>query len=321
MTLTLKGVDSLSNALYASYNGDLYESRNMGQSWFRSSISWPPRLDKRTAYFQRWHGLLYCSGTYVDASSTKRMVLSRLKDGTWTRVLAGVAGSSATTRCVLDGNDNYLHIGEYGDPLGGPHLYRSSDGVSWEGTFANPLWRHIHAVACDPHRPNVYATVGDGVGVTLLRSANNGAPGSYAIAIKPGTYQSVQISFAPEKIWLASDNAFTSDPDTAFTVNRDTLTIRDATPNYHQDLAVPGQPGAKWRSNAYFGAVDPQTGHYYCVTGPASNSGTARGMFFVAREGAPVQLFGGPKSIGCQARVHVFNGRVLTDNWSAPLVP
>ena len=76
MTLTLKGVDSLSNALYASYNGDLYESRNMGQSWFRSSISWPPGLDKRTAYFQRWHGLLYCSGTYVDASSTKRMVLS-----------------------------------------------------------------------------------------------------------------------------------------------------------------------------------------------------------------------------------------------------
>ncbi len=150
MTLTLKGVDSLSNALYASYNGDLYESRNMGQSWFRSSISWPPRLDKRTAYFQRWHGLLYCSGTYVDTSSTKRMVLSRLKDGAWTRVLAGVAGSSANTRCVLDGNDNYLHIGEYGDPLGGPHLYRSSDGVSWEGTFANPLWRHIHAVHVRP---------------------------------------------------------------------------------------------------------------------------------------------------------------------------
>jgi hypothetical protein len=322
MILTLKGVDGLSNALYASNEQVLYESRDLAQSWFRSSVPWPPGLDKRTAYFQRWKGVLYCSGTYLDASSTKHMGLWRRVDGTWTRVLAGVAGSSANTRCVLDGDDKYLHIGEYGRPSGGPHIYRSRDGVSWEASFTKLGWKHIHALACDPFRPgHVYATVGDGIGVTLIRSTNYGSPGSYAIAIKPGTYQSVQISFASNEVWLASDNAWTSDPDTAFTVNRDTLMIRDATPNYHQELAVPGQPGAKWRSNAYFGAVDPQTGHYYCVTGPGSNSGTAQGMFIVEREGAPVQLFAGPKSIGCLARVHIFRGYVLTDNWFAPLVP
>jgi hypothetical protein len=309
-SLMLKGIAA--GTIYATETSSLYGSSDGGNTWIRQAFNLPAGGHQ---VIHGWQGGLLVAGDQVDGSNVKHAVVWKKTSSGWRTVLRGSAGSSNNTRTNLTGDDTYLFFGEYGLPQGGPSIYRSADGVNWNRCYNNPKFKHIHAVAADPYQSgDVYATVGDGVGVALIRSRDQG--NTWANVLSPGTWQSVQISFDADYVWLAGDNGWSSSPKTAAIFDRGKLTASAASPNYHYDLPVPG--GGKWLNNAYFGAVDSSSGYYYCVTAPGSDKGTKHGMFLIPGAGKPVQVYAGPVS-WCWARVYISHGKVWTDRWKAPL--
>ena len=218
----------------------------------------------------------------------------------------------------------YLFLGEYGDPKPGPRVYRSSDGEHWTTVFGPARGvRHIHGLAPDPFHPGeVWMTLGDGV-EAARRSTQYGAAGTWDVVIESSRFQSVQISFRPNRVFLAAD----SHSRTMFVAARKDLRVRAGTPQDIQDLRPPGSPpGTRYLFNAYFGAVDPDTGVYYCVANddsenePAS-AGAWQGMFAVRRAGGPVTILDpGGRGISMNGEVFIAGGRVFSGQWSIATV-
>lgn len=137
---------------------------------------------------------------------------------------------------------DWLYLSEYGDPVGGPSVYRSSDGNTWTrvlgpGTFAG---RHCHGVFPDPYNAgHVYLTCGDaGSAGFTYRSTDYGATWSKLTGAlgSDQSWQSVQMSFTPTHLWLGPD---TTGNFSAITADRATLTPRWASNRSHRHLPVP----------------------------------------------------------------------------------
>jgi hypothetical protein len=177
---------------------------------------------------------------------------------TWSaRLLTGAVGSSVI-QCGLDTDGTYLYAAEYGDPTGGPSIYRSLDGTTWETvlTLASGV-RHCHGVFPDPYNAgHVYAAFGDTGSTKLWRSTNYGATGSWTnvIGAEDG-WQHVQISFTADWVYMAADS-----PGLSYSVmglDRTTLTPRYLSLDQHQDIAIPGGVGGRIVTDAVFTSGSP----------------------------------------------------------------
>lgn len=223
----------------------------------------------------------------------------------------------------LSADSRFLYLGEYGNPPGGPTLWRSRDGKHWQNVFGPAAGiRHIHAVAPDPYHPgDVWMTVGDGVPVSIWRSRDYGARGSWRVVVHSSRWQSVQISFTSRRIYLAAD----THGATFFVLDRKTLLPALGTPQYFHTIRPPGgPPSSRYLWNAFFGAVDPSTGVYYCVANDESSpsspaGGSWGGWFAVRRLGGPVTILdpGGP-TFSANGEVFVGGGRVWAGEWFVP---
>ena len=219
----------------------------------------------------------------------------------------------------FNAGSRFLYVGEYGDPKPGPHVYRSADGTHWQTVFGAARGiRHIHGIAADPYRRGqVWMTVGDGVGA-VYRSRRYGARGSWRLVVPTSNWQSVQISFTRSRVYLAAD----THSRTFFVVNPRTLRPRLGTLQYFASKHPPGSPpGTRYLFNGFFGAVDPNTGVYYCVANDDSEGSTGgsswQGFFAVRGLGAPVSILDpGGQAISMNGEVFVGGGRIWSGQWS-----
>jgi hypothetical protein len=333
-TLVLRGIDRVDGRLFAIDNTNkvLRQSENWAVSWSSSK-----GLPTETSYPFATKMIRFKGNLYLVArdNNTGKCCVWRTPPAsgdapfTWAKVFSGRTQTSAALGTNFNCDASYLYLGEYGDPAGGPNLYRSVDGVTWKTTFTGTdqtaaigtTLRHIHAVAADPYTPgHIYMTSGDfgpSAGACLWRSTNYGALDSWKVAILYGAYQSVQISFDPNWIWLAADNH----KSTVSIVNRSALSPQNASSNWHFEIPVPGgSSGDAYYINAYFGAVHPSTGIYYCaaVTG---NYGNTQGLFSLAGVGEALAILD-PGGIDIQMGSEIFiaHGELWCGQWRHPLV-
>jgi len=223
------------------------------------------------------------------------------------------------------GTNDYLFVGEYGDPVGGPSIWRISQrdgdgaGTNWLRSYGpNHQDRHVHAVAADPYvRGDVWATIGDGGPTTLVFSNDYGETWTRVIA--DYSWQAVQISFDANYVYLAGDQ-----PTFSYGVlDRATLTPHVAAPNRPADLSIsrPHASGDRYYAIAYFGAVDTATGVYYCVANDQSSPGNTMGMFFSRRVGERFRVLDpGGKDNSMNGEVFVAHGDVYSGVWKHPLL-
>ena len=245
----------------------------------------------------------------------------------WSPPLLTLTRGSTVIMTDLEGSswgaNDYLFCGEYGDPMGGPSIWRISlADANGAGTHCTRSWgpaphdRHIHAVAPDPYRPGtVWAAIGDGGPQTIIRSTNYGA--SWSVVIADYVWQGVQISFSPAFVYIASDQ-----PRFAYyVISRATLRPRVASPTRLAALRIPEMPGAHYYAIAYFGSVDPATGIYYCVANDTSSSGNWMGMFFALKVGSPLRvLVKGGHAISMNGEVFIAHGAIFSGVWHVPLL-
>jgi hypothetical protein len=242
----------------------------------------------------------------------------------WSGPLLTLNRSATILGSDFNTDGRFLYVGEYGDPKPGPRVYRSRNGRTWRTVFGPAKGiRHIHGIAADPYRPGqVWMTTGDGV-TAAYRSRRSGAARSWRVAIKSSAWQSVQISFDRSHVYLAAD----THSATFFVVNPATGKPRVGTPDYFASQSPPGSPsGTRYLFNAFFGAVDPATGVYYCVANDNSEGGQAtgggelwQGFFAVRRVGGPLSVLDpGGLAISMNGEVFVGGGRVFSGQWSLP---
>lgn len=235
----------------------------------------------------------------------------------WTKVLTltqGTAGYSTS----MSASSGSLIVGEYGDPSGGPSVWRTADGGTWNRTYGPDSGiRHIHAVEHDPFNPGaVWMTCGDGIGKTIQQSLDDGA--TWRVVVASAGWQAVQISFDAGWVYLAAD----SGSHTFHVVDRTTFTPYVGTPNSHKNFAVPS-PAAlsdRYSTNAYMASVDPATGFVYACANEAG-PGVWNGLFFTPKAGLPLQML----DKGCQdnclnGRVHIWGGYLWCGIYHAPLL-
>lgn len=134
-------------------------------------------------------------------------------------------------------------IGEYGDPVGGPSLYRLSladaraGGTNWVSVYG-PITgtRHCHSVAEDPYNPGTwYACFGDSGAISVAKSRDDALTWTPIIATT-AEYQAVQIGFTRKWIYFANDRVGIS----LWVMDRATNTPRVVTRNWHGNIPVPG---------------------------------------------------------------------------------
>ena len=191
-------------------------------------------------------------------------------------------------------DDQYIYIGEYGDPEETADIYRSSDGITWETVHQEPpSARHIHGINADPYKPGwVWASYGEYGHDVTLSSDDYGATWTKRLGSGGGTFgagwASVQISFCEKYVWFADD----SRNQTVFVIDKNTLTPYRVTPTWVGNIAVPGgNVGDTFYQNAFVGAISPETGVYYCVANDTSAGGNRAGLFFLPQIGASLEIY------------------------------
>lgn len=291
----LRGIDS-GNVYWAIDATGFYASSDGGSTW-TTSKGFPPNTTAGANVGKVIHfgtNIYTCAKDEV-ADRWKIYRATRSTDNTvltWTAVHTMTAGATGTigvnfNRSPFGAATSYLYLGDYGDPTGGPSIYRSIDGTTWTTEYTNASIRHIHAVTEDPYNPgHVWSTVGDGnTTATILKSTDYGD--NWSVAIASFAWQGVQISFSPDWVFVAGDN----DRGTLIVIDRATSTPYMATPNFHYHHPVPGGAAeARYYRNAFYGIVDPNTGVYYCVANDTSSDGDTTGLFYVPKVGARVEL-------------------------------
>ena len=201
----------------------------------------------------------------------------------WSAALLTPTAGAGFLGVCMEANDDFLFVCEYGDPTGGPKLYRTSDGVTYDTVLTDATARHFHAVALDPYRPgHVYVTSGDGIANTTWRSTDNGD--TWSVVVSSSVWQAVQVSFCPRYVWMAADNQ----RGTVMVMDRDRLEPFWASTNWHAMIARPA--GNQFYRNAYHGVVDPDTGVYYAVANDVSAGGDRAGLFYLPKVGGELVL-------------------------------
>lgn len=261
-------------------------------------------------------------GEYLYAAAASNIYRTPPKPGNdpfeWSESLHTLKASPFPTG--FDADNKYIYVAEYGDPEGGPSVYRSADGETWELIYGpDDDLRHIHAIAPDPYNPgHVWMTTGDGTTKSIMLSTDYGE--NWEVVVASSAFQGVQISFDPNWVYIAGDNQ----RGTLIVLDRETHTPRWGTPNWHANIAVPGGAAEdSFYRNAYWGAVDPDTGIYYCVANDTSVPGNRNGLFYTPRVGEPLQLLDplpSPVSAGHTVYIagkYVFFGQYRKERLSA----
>ncbi|MDE8585919.1 hypothetical protein [Arthrobacter sp. NQ4] len=195
--------------------------------------------------------LIWFKGTYyLSALSSGRASLWRVKDPnptggeawSWSGVLKQGVDGATVMGPAFNTDGQYIYWGEYGSPAGGPNLYRSADGLTWETclTAPNPT-NHCHGINADPYEPgHVYATFGDASQLKHMKSTNYGAPGSWSELPNTNsvTWQAVQISFTRDHVYYGSDANLAG--WTAFRWSKAKSRMESLTHEWHYMRAVPG---------------------------------------------------------------------------------
>src|SRR5205814_1901186 len=108
--------------------------------------------------------------------------------------------------------------------------------------------------------------------------------------------QALQMSFTRQRVFCAMDNNLS----TVGWFDRTELAFKIAA-NYHMNTAIPASGGAastkSYSPTAFYGAVDPASGIYYCGT-PTSAS-LLSGIWFMAYPGARVEMMVGSLATAC----------------------
>jgi len=102
-----------------------------------------------------------------------------------------------------------LVYAEYGSPTNGPKIYRSTDeGGTWTEEHQEDSFKHVHHVAPDPHRDEVWiASLGDSGSGRFLESTDSGQ--TWAQASKYSYYdnaQAVAFDFGEDWIYFSDDS-------------------------------------------------------------------------------------------------------------------
>ena len=220
---------------------------------------------------------------------------------TWSAPLKQMTSSAATALYTgLDADASYMYLGEYGDPVGGPTVWRSADGDTWTQIYteiggSGGSQRHMHAIAADPYNAgHVWMTLGDANAPReTMRSIDYGT--TWTLVTASSKYQGVQISFSPSWVYIAGD----SQRGIAMAVRRSDNAIFWASSGSFKNLPVvaPAAVSDSWYHNAWIGVVDPLTGEYYCSANDSSAGGNTPGVFCVPYPGATPVLIEKPGSI------------------------
>lgn len=215
----------------------------------------------------------------------------------WSTVIDQQPDGCTTIPTGLEAGSEYLFFSEYGDEaklhaLGGPRLRRSADGATWETVWGRSIGtKHIHGVFEDPYNPgHIYMTLGDNVTAdSVMRSTEHGAAGTWKAIIVAATngWQSVQMSFCEDWVWMAADRYGLS--VTVF--DRDECVPYAAATNYPWMTAVPGgAEGDRFYEFGYYGAVDPDSGVYYHNQSDTSTGGNTFANFVMSEVGGRLEL-------------------------------
>lgn len=246
-TRVMLGVDDVDNRVFVNdtTNSRVIQSDDYGVVFSPSPRTLPTNVTNSTATrFVRFGAYLYlyAKDTTDNVMKVYRATpVARTADwADWSTALmsttAGTAGfAGSMEKSTWATGTNYLFVAEYGDPTGGPALWRSPDGTTWTKVYSNDAtMRHIHHVMADPYNPgHVWMTCGDGISKTVQRSTDSGS--TWTTVIASSNWQAVQISFTPEWVWFAGD----SHQGTAFVVDRATGTPYFASSNHHHHIPAP----------------------------------------------------------------------------------
>lgn len=290
----VRGIDRVDGRLFVAdtTSGFLRQSTDWGTT-FSANKGFPP--DVPAANFLavlrfKAHLYAWCKDS-VDGYYKVYRALPQAANIQFTWELVHTVTASGVTNffTIFDADDTAVYLGEYGDPTGGPRLYRTTDGVTWEtqGPFTT---RHIHAISPDPYNPgHVYMTLGDHntAALSWMRSTDYGATWQ---SLNIAGRQSVQLSHTAEYVFGAAD------------ANNGTVNVyrkRDGvfmwgSANNHAWMPYPGGTTAndRFAVNAYYGIVDPATGVYYFVAD--GTAGQRYGLFAVPYIGADAVFIGEP---------------------------
>lgn len=252
------GYDSTTGYYYFLNSSGFYRSLTPTSSMTSITLPGGAIYSGNRVTVRRFGSYLYClTVTSSNGSTAPALYQSDPTTLSWTKVLDLGTHTDILWPCI-DADDSYIYVTEYsssaqgesanGGPDNGVNIYRSaiSSGSSWTTQLTIPKLsgggiRHAHAIACDPYRPgHVYLTVGDaGSDRKVMRSTDYGANWTTIVSSSAAGFQAVQVSFSPNWVWFAADSV-TLGGLTVWVMDRDELTPRWATLDYHRNIAVPG---------------------------------------------------------------------------------
>jgi hypothetical protein len=314
------GVDAIDNITFWKSGLYLYQSSNFGETLtankgFPTNVTTGSTLKK----IVRFKGNLYCIAQDSSDSLYKIWKAAPATGDTafnWGSPVHTLKTGATAYPTALNCDGSYIYCAEYGDPVPDASIYRSVDGTTWETVHTRPdADRHFHSVTPDPFAPgHVYAACGDGVANPIIRSVDYGA--TWETVVASNQWQGVQISFTETHVYLGADNS----SGTLYVIDKSDLSIKHGAKNYHANISVPGGNALdSFYRNAFFGAVDPDTGIYYCISMDTSVSGNRYGLFYLPRLGDRfelLELF----TTGVSGEMFIYGGYLLSHMKRRPLL-
>jgi hypothetical protein len=252
ITVSIIGIDETANVIFAvnTSNTRVIQSDNYGTTWsaartLPADVTW-----NNVTRIVRFGAYVYMLAKTTADNLIKVFRATPVAQGAnwadWSTPLLTLAAGTTAFSFAMEASKwgtgtEYLFVAEYGDPVGGPSIHRTADGITWSRVHGpDATMRHIHHVMPDPFNPgHVWATCGDGVSKTIMRSTNSGS--TWTTAIASAAWQAVQISFTEDYVWMAAD----SRQGTAFVIDRATNTPYHASPNYHHHTVPPSGTPAR----------------------------------------------------------------------------
>lgn len=273
----------------------LYTTNNLGVS-FSADRTLPAGVWNEKKKIVAFGGKLYllCVTASVAAIWRTTPTYTLGQTWTWTQVFSASAGTPDNLPTCLSTDGTYLYFGEYADPVGGPQLYRSSDGTTWTSVLG-PLTgnRHCHAIEPDPYNPgHVWATFGDGGNKYVMRSTDYGANWTTVVSgVTFGTWAQVaQISFDKDRVWLASDDVGSS----GYCMDRTELIPRMFAFNRHTDLpvpaAIPRRAGSAYDDGVFTNGSTTLTSATAAFSSAAPQSDVGRSIYSSKLPGGVVSI-------------------------------